>query len=99
MQQHPIAPLAALLREEVLESLQANRRNAKATGREENSYPFIGLKRDWRASLYPNATDEEFADGFAQTVVFALGRVSYIRSQTRIAANTTPARYVTASLS
>lgn len=28
-----------------------------------------------------------------------LGRVSYIRSQTRIAANTTPARYVTASLS
>ena len=67
-----IAPLAALLREEVLESLQANRRNAKATGREENSYPFIGLKRDWRASLYPNATDEEFADGFAQTVVFAL---------------------------
>ena len=72
MQQHPIAPLAALLREEVLESLQANRRNAKATGREENSYPFIGLKRDWRASLYPNATDEEFADGFAQTVVFAL---------------------------
>ena len=94
-----IAPLAALLREEVLESLKANRRNAKATGREENSYPFIGLKRDWRASLYPNATDEEFADGFAQTVVFALGRVSYIRSQTRIAANTTPARYVTASLS
>ena len=61
-----------MLREEVLESLKANRRNAKATGREENSYPFIGLKRDWRASLYPNATDEEFADGFAQTVVFAL---------------------------
>src|SRR5699024_2317084 len=29
-----IAPLAALLREEVLESLKANRRNAKATGRE-----------------------------------------------------------------
>src|SRR5699024_5840406 len=43
-----IAPLAALLREEVLESLKANRRNAKATGREENSYPFIGLKRDWQ---------------------------------------------------
>lgn len=67
-----IAPLAALLREEVLESLKANRRDAKKTGKEENSYPFIGLKRDWRASLYPNATDEEFADGFAQTVVFAL---------------------------
>lgn len=67
-----IAPLAALLREEVLESLKANRRQARTTGREENSYPFIGLKRDWRASLYPNATDEDFADGFAQTVVFSL---------------------------
>lgn len=67
-----IAPLAALLREEVLASLQANRRAAKSQGPEENSYPFIGLKNDWRASLYPHATDEEFADGFAQTVVFAL---------------------------
>lgn len=67
-----IAPLAALLREEVLESLKANRRHAKSTGRPEAHYPFIGLKRDWRASLYPHATDEEFADGFAQTVVFAL---------------------------
>lgn len=67
-----IAPLAALLREEVLESLKANRREAKATGKPDNTYPFIGLKRDWRASLYPQATDEEFADGFAQTVVFAL---------------------------
>ena len=28
-----------------------------------------------------------------------LGRVSYMRNQTRIAASTTPARYVTASLS
>src|SRR5699024_11541703 len=45
---------------------------AKSTGRPESYYPFIGLKRDWRASLYPHATDEEFADGFAQTVVFAL---------------------------
>ena len=67
-----IAPLAALLREEVLESLKANRRHAKSTGRPEAHYPFIGLKRDWRASLYPHATDEQFADGFAQTVVFAL---------------------------
>lgn len=67
-----IAPLAALLREEVLESLKANRRHAKAGDRPEWLYPFIGLKRDWRASLYPHATDEQFADGFAQTVVFAL---------------------------
>lgn len=67
-----IAPLAALLREEVLESLQSNRRHAKATGTPEKHYPFIGLKHDWRASLYPHATDKQFADGFAQTVVFAL---------------------------
>ena len=67
-----VAPLAALLREEVLESLKANRRHAKSTGRPESHYPFIGLKLDWRASLYPHATDKQFADGFAQTVVFAL---------------------------
>jgi len=67
-----IAPLAAMLREEVLESLQADRRYAKHHQIDENDRPFIGLKRDWRASLYPGATDEEFADGFAQTVVFSL---------------------------
>src|SRR5690625_3579686 len=67
-----MAPLAAMLREEVLESLQADRRYAKHHEVDENSRPFIGLKRDWRASLYPGATDEQFADGFAQTVVFSL---------------------------
>ena len=67
-----IAPLAVMLREEVLESLKADRRYAKAHNIDENLRPFVGLRRDWRASLYPRATDEEFADGFAQTVVFAL---------------------------
>lgn len=67
-----IAPLAVLLREEVLESLKADRRFAKANNVDPSLRPFIGLHRDWRASLYPRATDEEFADGFAQTVVFAL---------------------------
>lgn len=67
-----IAPLAAMLREEVLESLKADRRYAKSHGIDENLRPFVGLRRDWRASLYPRATDEEFADGFAQTVVFSL---------------------------
>jgi hypothetical protein len=67
-----IAPLAVMLREEVLESLKADRRYAKAHNLDEALRPFVGLRRDWRASLYPNATDEEFADGFAQTVVFAL---------------------------
>ncbi|CBT77241.1 putative site-specific DNA-methyltransferase (adenine specific) [Glutamicibacter arilaitensis Re117] len=67
-----IAPLAVMLREEVLESLKADRRFAKANNIDPGLRPFIGLHRDWRASLYPRATDEEFADGFAQTVVFAL---------------------------
>jgi len=67
-----IAPLAVLLREEVLESLKADRRFAKANNIDPSMRPFVGLHRDWRASLYPRATDEEFADGFAQTVVFAL---------------------------
>lgn len=67
-----IAPLAVMLREEVLESLKADRRYAKANNIDENLRPFVGLRRDWRASLYPRATDEEFADGFSQTVVFAL---------------------------
>ena len=67
-----IAPLAVLLREEVLESLKADRRFAKTNNIDPSLRPFVGLHRDWRASLYPRATDEEFADGFAQTVVFAL---------------------------
>lgn len=67
-----MAPLAAMLREEVLESLKTDRRYAKKHGIDENLRPFIGLKRDWRASLHPRATDEEFADGFAQTVMFSM---------------------------
>lgn len=67
-----MAPLAAMLREEVLEALKADRRYAKKHSIDENLRPFIGLKRDWRASLYPRATDEKFADGFAQTVMFSM---------------------------
>src|SRR5699024_5898042 len=67
-----MAPLAAMVREEVLESLQADRRFAKKHKVDESLRPFIGLKRDWRASLYPRATDAEFADGFAQTVMFSM---------------------------
>lgn len=67
-----MAPLAAMLREEVLEALKADRRYAKQHGIDENLRPFVGLKRDWRASLHPRATDEEFADGFAQTVMFSM---------------------------
>lgn len=67
-----MAPLAAMLREEVLESLQADRRYAKKHNIDEGLRPFLGLKRDWRASLYPGATDAQFADGFAQTVMFSM---------------------------
>jgi hypothetical protein len=34
--------------------------------------PFLGLARDWRAMLFPTADDATFADGYAQTVTFAL---------------------------
>lgn len=66
-----IAPLAALLREDVLTALKDERRWQK---RSETSVlsPFLGLKEDWQAMLYPHSKDEEFADGFAQTVVFSL---------------------------
>ena len=66
-----IAPLASLLREDVLAALKDERKWQK---RSETSVlsPFLGLKDDWQAMLYPRSTDEEFADGFAQTVVFSL---------------------------
>jgi len=66
-----LAPLASLLREDVLVALKEERDRQK---RSETSIlsPFLGLKEDWQAMLYPRSTDEEFADGFAQTVVFSL---------------------------
>ncbi|WP_449623722.1 type ISP restriction/modification enzyme [Rothia mucilaginosa] len=32
----------------------------------------VGLRKDWRDTLAPNTSNEEFADSFAQTVVFSL---------------------------
>ena len=66
-----IAPLASLLREDVLAALKDERKRQKRSERPFLS-PFLGLKDDWQAMLYPRSTDEEFADGFAQTVVFSL---------------------------
>lgn len=66
-----LAPLARLLRETVRDALRAERR-ALAQGTDPDLLPFTGIKADWRRLLFPQATDEEFADGFAQTVVFAL---------------------------
>lgn len=55
------ARLCRVLRDEVREQLL----NAGLIGLHE-------LAEDWRRLLYPDATDDEFADGYAQTVTFAL---------------------------
>ena len=55
-----LAPLCRMLREDVKQSL-----------RDERS-PLVGLKVDWRQLLFPDASDGEFADAYAQTVSFAL---------------------------
>ncbi len=54
------ARLCRLLRDEVEEQLA---REAPA---------LIGLREDWRQLLLPEATDAEFADGYAQAVTFGL---------------------------
>ena len=54
------ARLCRLLREEVAEQL--------ARG----SAPLTNLAADWRKLLFPSATDEAFADGYAQAVTFGL---------------------------
>jgi Type ISP C-terminal specificity domain/N-6 DNA Methylase len=66
-----LAPLARLLRETVRDALRAERR-ANANRVDADLLPFTGIRADWRRLLFPQATDEEFSDGFAQTVVFAL---------------------------
>lgn len=54
------ARLCRLLREEVVEQL------------ERKSDPLTNLAADWRKLLFPSATDEAFADGYAQAVTFGL---------------------------
>lgn len=66
-----VAPLCRLLRGEVLDQL-AQETRALAAGAKEADQPFHGLARDWRALLFPTATDNVFADGYAQAVTFAL---------------------------
>lgn len=66
-----IAPLTRLLRGEVLDQLAAERKHV-SSGESEDEQPFIGLARDWRRLLFPQAEDETFADGYAQAVTFAL---------------------------
>jgi hypothetical protein len=54
------ARLCRLLRDEVTEQLSVK------------SPVFTGLATDWRKLLFPDATDERFADGYAQAVTFGL---------------------------
>ena len=55
-----LAPLCRMLREDVAQSLRDRRS------------PFVSLQLDWRQLLFPDASDSEFADAYAQTVAFAL---------------------------
>lgn len=55
-----IAPLCRLLRDDVHDALARQ------------SPAMQAVARDWRAYLFPDASDAELADSYAQTVVFAL---------------------------
>ena len=55
-----LAPLCRMLRDDVKDAL-----------RDQDS-PLVDLARDWRQLLFPDASDEQFADAYAQTVTFAL---------------------------
>ena len=57
---HITARLCRLLRDEVTEQLALK------------SEALTALAEDWRRLLLPEATDERFADGYAQTVTFGL---------------------------
>lgn len=66
-----LAPLTRLLREETLDVMRDERRAVRA-GAPAAAQPISALHKEWRRVLFPQANDEQFADGFAQTVVFAL---------------------------
>ncbi|MEU5344034.1 type ISP restriction/modification enzyme [Streptomyces sp. NPDC020766] len=66
-----VAPLCRLLRAAVVEQLSAEARSS-APDDDMRARPFTGLKNDWRRYLFPSADDATFADGYAQTVTFAL---------------------------
>jgi len=55
-----LAPLCRMLRDDVTEALP------------DPGSPLVHLASDWRQLLFPDATDEQFADAYAQTVAFAL---------------------------
>ncbi len=59
-----LAPLCRMLRNDVTDALKDPRS------------PLVQLAKDWRQLLFSDASDEQFADAYAQTVTFAvlLGR-------------------------
>jgi hypothetical protein len=62
-----IAGLCRLLRDEVTATLAV-----EARAPAESRRPFTELAEDWRDLLFPGASDEQFADSYAQTITFAL---------------------------
>lgn len=55
-----LAPFCLLIREEVLDALK------------DDASPLQSLKREIKDLLFPDADDSQFADAYAQTVIFAL---------------------------
>ena len=55
-----LAPLCRMLHDDVLEALN------------KHSEAMMTVARDWRRYLFPEASNQVFADSYAQTVVFAL---------------------------
>ncbi len=53
-------PLCRMLRDDVTDALK------------DPDSPLVQLAKDWRQLLFPDASDEQFADAYAQTVTFAL---------------------------
>ena len=68
---HDVAPLCRLLRSSVLDRLAAEKKVIEA-GADPHDQRFTGLVKDWRNLLFPTASDMTFADGYAQTLTFAL---------------------------
>ena len=55
-----LAPLCRMLREDVADALK------------DPQSPLVQLAGEWRQLLFPDASDDQFADAYAQTVTFAL---------------------------
>ena len=55
-----LGPLCRMLRHDVTDALK------------DDGSPLVQLAKDWRQLLFPDASDEQFADAYAQTVTFAL---------------------------